>query len=113
MKKPVIVSVAQSSKRYLARRTTELASPATGSVTEPLADWALKRIRLEGRPFSFKGHEYLRAIDDDQAPCVIVSKGAQVGGSTWAILRSLFACVRGLHVMYFFPTRTDRLDFSR
>lgn len=44
---------------------------------------------------------------------MIVSKGAQVGGSTWAILRSLFACVRGLHVMYFFPTRSDVLDFSR
>src|SRR6266850_4820443 len=88
MKKLVIVSAAQSSKRYLARRTTELASPATRSLTEPLADWALKKIRLEGRPFSFQGHEYLRAIYDDQAPWVVVSKAAQVGGSTWAILRS-------------------------
>src|SRR3989449_1769964 len=113
MKKPVIVSVAQSSKRYLARRTTELASPATRSLTEPLADWALKKIRLEGRPFSFQGHEYLRAIYDDQAPHVVVSKAAQVGGSTYAILRSLHACTTGLHVMYFCPTRTDVLDFSR
>jgi phage terminase large subunit GpA len=113
MKKLVIVSAAQSSKRYLARRTTELASPATRSLTEPLADWALKKIRLEGKPFNFQGHEYLRAIYDDQSPHVVVSKAAQVGGSTYAILRSLHACATGLHVMYFFPTRTDVLDFSR
>jgi hypothetical protein len=101
------------STRYLKRRTTELASPATRSLTDPLAAWALKRIRLEGRPFSFKGHEYLRAIYDDQSPHVVVSKAAQVGGSTYAILRSLHACATGLNVIYFFPTRTDVLDFSR
>src|SRR5712692_3368156 len=113
MKRHVTVAVGLSSKRYLVRRTTELASPTTRSLTEPLAAWALKRIRLDGRPFSFAGHEYLRAIYDDQAPCVVVTKGAQVGGSTYAILRSLHACVTGLNTIYFFPTRTDVLDFSR
>src|SRR5207247_1678790 len=113
MKKPVIASVVPFSTRYLKQRTTELASPATRSLTDPLAAWALKRIRLEGRPFSFKGHEYLRAIYDDQSPHVVVSKAAQVGGSTYAILRSLHACATGLNVIYFFPTRTDVLDFSR
>ena len=113
MKKRVIASVALSSKRYLAKRTTELASPTTRSLTEPLAAWALKRIRLDGRPFSFKHHEYLRAIYDDQTAYVVVTKGAQVGGSTYAILRSLHACATGLNVIYFFPTRTDVLDFSR
>lgn len=53
------------------------------------------------------------AIYDDQAPHVVVSKAAQVGDSTYAILRSLHACATGLNVIYFFPTRTDVLDFSR
>jgi Phage terminase large subunit gpA, ATPase domain len=113
MKKREIVSVVPFSTRYLKRRTTELASPATRSLTDPLAAWALKRIRLDGRPFNFTGHEYLRAIYDDQSPHVVVSKAAQVGGSTYAILRSLHACATGLNVIYFFPTRTDVLDFSR
>lgn len=43
----------------------------------------------------------------------MVSKAAQVGGTTWALLRSLHACRNGLNVIYFFPTRTDVLDFSK
>ena len=64
-------------------------------------------------PFSFKGHEYLRAIYDDVSPHVVLSKAAQIGGTTWAILRSIHACLTGLNVIYFFPTRTDVLDFSK
>ena len=40
-------------------------------------------------------------------------KAAQVGGTTWAILRSIHACLQGLNVMYFFPTRTDVMEFSK
>jgi hypothetical protein len=90
-----------------------LASPTTRSFTDPLAAWAVRRIRLEGRPFRFEGHEYLRAIYDDTSPHVVLSKAAQIGGTTWAILRSLHACLTGLNVIYFFPTRTDVLEFSK
>jgi hypothetical protein len=91
----------------------ELATAATRASTEPLADWALKRIRLEGRPFRFEEHEYLRAIYDDTAQHMVLSKAAQIGGTTWAVLRSLHACLCGLNVAYLFPTRTDVLDFSK
>ena len=90
-----------------------MASPSTRSFTDPLALWVLDRIRLDGRPFSFDGHEYLRAIYDDTAPYVVLSKAAQIGGTTWAVLRSLHACLQGLNVIYFFPTRTDVLEFSK
>ncbi len=91
----------------------EITSPALRATTEPLALWAERRIRLEGKPFSFEGHEYLRAIYDDTSPHVVLSKASQVGGTTWAILRSLHACLSGLNVIYFFPTRTDVLEFSK
>src|SRR5688572_8539286 len=113
MKKPATASAVPFSVHYLRRRTRELASPATRALTDPLAAWALKRIRLDGRPFSFEGHEYLRAIYDDQAKHIVLTKAAQVGGSTFAILRALHACLTGLNSMYFFPTRTDVLDFSK
>lgn len=99
--------------RYLRTRAAELATAKTRSLSDPLAGWALKRIRLDGRPFSFDGHEYLRAIYDDASPHVVLSKAAQIGGTTWAILRSIHACMSGLNVMYFFPTRTDVLEFSK
>jgi len=92
---------------------TELASPATRSFSDPLAQWCVRNIRLDGRPFRFAGHEYLEPIYDDTSPHVVVSKAAQVGGTTWALLRSLHACLNGLNVIYFFPTRTDVLDFSK
>src|SRR5215204_2954135 len=102
-----------SSRGYLKSRLSELTSPATRASSEPLAPWVEKRIRLEGKPFSFEGHEYLRGIYDDTSPHVVLSKASQVGGTTWAILRSLHACLSGLNVMYFFPTRTDVLEFSK
>jgi hypothetical protein len=91
----------------------EITSPARRAATEPLALWAERRIRLEGKPYSFEGHEYLRAIYDDTSPHVVLSKASQVGGTTWAILRTFHACLSGLNVMYFFPTKTDVLEFSK
>ena len=44
---------------------------------------------------------------------MVLSKAAQIGGTTWAILRSIHACLTGLDVIYYFPTRTDVLDFSK
>jgi len=103
----------RSSRGYLLKRANELATPATRALNDPLGSWALKRIRLEGRPFSFDRHEYLRAIYDDTSPHVVLSKAAQIGGTTWGILRSLHACIQGLNTIYFFPTATDVRDFSR
>jgi len=42
-----------------------------------------------------------------------VVKASQVGGSVYAILRALHACLSGLNTMDFFSTRTDVLDFSK
>jgi hypothetical protein len=98
---------------YIRARVMEMARAETRAVAEPLASWALRRVRLDGRPFSFEGHEFLRTIYDDTSPHVCLSKAAQIGGTTWAVLRAIHTCVVGLNVMYFFPTRTDVLDFSR
>lgn len=98
---------------YLRGRVAELARPETRAASEPLAHWAQRRIRLDGRPFRFEGHAYLRAIYDDPAGHIVLCKAAQIGGTTWAILRSLHACLGGLNVIYFFPTRTDVLEFSK
>ncbi len=105
--------IAQRFRGYLRGRSSELALPATRAVSEPLADWALKRVRLDGKPFRFDGHEYLRAIYDDTAPHIVLTKAAQIGGTVWAVLKAFHACVMGLNVMYFFPTRTDVLEFSK
>ena len=110
---PLPRGLSHALRGYVRSRVAELALPATRAVGEPLASWALRRIRLEGRPFSFEGHAYLREIYDDTAAHVVLCKAAQIGGTTWAILRAIHACAMGLNVMYFFPTRTDVLEFSK
>jgi hypothetical protein len=106
-------SLSRQLQGYLRGRVAELARPETRAASEPLALWAQRRIRLDGRPFRFEGHAYLRAIYDDPAGHIVLCKAAQIGGTTWAILRSLHACLGGLNVIYFFPTRTDVLEFSK
>jgi len=91
----------------------ELTGAASRAYTEPLAGWVIKKIWLEGRPFSFEGHEYLRAIYDDRARHIVLEKAAQIGGTVWALCRSIYACLNGLNVIYFFPTRTDVIEFSK
>ena len=105
--------IGQHLRSYLRGRSSELALPATRAISDPLADWAQQRVRLDGRPFSFEGHEFLRTIYDDTAQHIVLSKAAQIGGTTWAILKAFHACTMGLNVMYFFPTRTDVLEFSK
>ena len=60
-------------QRYLRKRAQELATATTRATSDPLADWAVARIRLEGRPFRFEGHEYLKPIYDDTSPHVVLS----------------------------------------
>jgi hypothetical protein len=54
-----------------------------------------RRIRL-GKPFSFEGCRFSRAIYDDTSPHVV--SASQVGGTTWA--SRAFACLSGLNVGY-------------
>ncbi len=40
----------------------------------------------------------MRDIYDDTAQHIVLSKAAQIGGTTWAILKALHACANGLNV---------------
>ncbi|MCH7780705.1 MAG: phage terminase large subunit family protein, partial [Acidobacteria bacterium] len=102
-----------SVRGYVRSRAAEIAKPTTRATSEPLADWALRRVRLDGRPFRFEGHEYLRPIYDDTAQHIVLTKAAQIGGTTWAILKALHACTMGLNCLYLFPTKTDVIEFSK
>ncbi|HZC81734.1 MAG TPA: phage terminase large subunit family protein, partial [Nitrospiraceae bacterium] len=101
------------STHYLKSRMNELATATIRGMTEPLADWALQKIVLGGRRFSFEGHEYLKDLYDETAQHIVLMKGAQVGGTIWGLLRSIHACMNGLTTIYYFPTKTDVLEFSK
>lgn len=77
------------------------------------ASWAQEYVILDGEPFSFDRHGYLREIYREHHPNTVIEKAAQMGGSIFAINKSLWAAENlGLDVIYFFPTDTDVRDFS-
>ena len=82
--------------------------------TPPLSEW-VKNVILDGRPFTFDKHEYLKEPYQDTHPHQVEMKAAQMGLTTKAMLSALYLCrfggIRG--VLYLFPSRTDVLDFSR
>jgi hypothetical protein len=96
----------------------EALAPLTGmgGPPLPLGEWAAGLpVILDGRPFSFRKHEYLEAVYADPHPYQVFLKAAQLGLTTLAILRALYGCrYRAFHgVLYLFPSRGDALDFSR
>jgi len=80
-----------------------------------LADWIVKHTKLEGKPFSFDGHEYQRDIIGDLEKNLIVVKAAQTGLSE-IFARWALACVstqENFTLMWTFPTSTDAENFTR
>jgi len=71
------------------------------------------KITLRGVPFSFENHEFLREPYQEHHDDEVFMKAAQVGISTYHLLKSFYVCDT-LHakVIYFFPTDTDVSDFS-
>lgn len=93
--------------QYVARRSQYVKS---------LADWAVSTpVVLDGRPFTFDKHEYLIEPYNDNHPHQVELKATQLGLTTRALLRALYAAryrnFKG--ILYLFPSKTDVLDFSK
>ncbi|HIJ68962.1 MAG TPA: phage tail protein [Deltaproteobacteria bacterium] len=70
---------------------------------------------LDGKPFTFARHEYLIEPYRDPHPDVVEVKAAQMGLTTKAMLRAMYAArYRGFRgILYLFPSRTDVTEFSK
>lgn len=83
-------------------------------VKPPFIEW-VEGIVLDGKKFSFKGHEYLITPYKDDHPYQIYIKATQLGLTTLAMIRSFYKAIyedyRG--ILYMFPSKSDVSDFSR
>jgi hypothetical protein len=82
----------------------------------PFHEWVERSsIILDGKPFTFERHEYLRIPYRDDHPHIVEKKAAQMGLTSKAMLRTIYTLqfkkYRG--VLYLFPSRSDVLDFSK
>jgi hypothetical protein len=78
--------------------------------------WAVEeaRVRLaKGGQLDFQAHPFLRQVYLDTHPEIVVIKGAQLGFSTWAINRALWAVTTfPMTAIYTFPTRDQVSEFT-
>src|SRR5690348_7132101 len=82
-------------------------------IPQGIGDWATGTpIMHDGRPFTFDKHEYQIDPYSDPHPFQVEMKATQLGQSTKAILRVLYATRyrRMKGILYLFPSRTDVLD---
>ena len=73
-------------------------------------------ILLDGRPLDFRSHPYQVAWLQEDAPVQCRRKGAQVGGTSIDLLKTLHGLIYGRYpqgAIYLMPTRDDVSDFSK
>jgi len=77
--------------------------------------WVQQKVRDErGRPCDFHTRRYLIAIYDSFAQRMVIKKAAQMGITTFAILKALWLCeTQTVKIIYTMPTATDVTDFSQ
>ncbi|MCP4229484.1 MAG: hypothetical protein GY771_04975 [bacterium] len=78
-----------------------------------LRKFALGNIVLRGNPFSFAGHEYLRGIYAEKSPRTVFMKAAQVGISTYHLVKALQLAQVGCKTVYFLPTSGMATAFGK
>ena len=81
----------------------------------PFHEW-VKGIILDGKPFTYEDHNYLREIYEDVHPHQVDMKGTQMCLTSRAMLWVIYCArynpnIRGF--LYFFPSKTDVLEFTK
>jgi len=76
-------------------------------------EWAIQmRLRVDARPFSLEGREYVRQVIRDYSPEIIIPKAAQMAFTVTFVTKSLHNVVeRGWNGLYLLPIKTGAIPF--
>jgi hypothetical protein len=98
------------------KRDEYLADPALNEAVSPWY-WALNRgLQLQSGLYLHKNHEYLGKPLIDNHPQQVTKKGAQMGFTEKAVLKTLHGMIHKrfpLGALHLFPTADDVTDFSK
>lgn len=72
-------------------------------------------LRIDGVPFDLRRYPYLLELFDSRASDITIRKGAQLGFTSWAVLRTIDGArhVYPRSILYLMPTAEDVSDFSK
>lgn len=98
-------------KRHISRLRSSLAAHSPDTI----CDFITQHTYLNGKKFSFKGHEYQREILEDPAPTIIIAKSAQLGISEMSARLALArgALIDGFSTIYTLPSATAAGNFMQ
>src|SRR4029077_4921370 len=69
-------------------------------------------LKVDGKPFSLTGREYVRQVIRDYSPEIIIPKAAQMAFTVTFITKSLHNVVeRGWNGLYLLPIKTGAIPF--
>jgi hypothetical protein len=76
-------------------------------------EWAVRMgLKVDARPFTLKGREYVRQIIRDSSPEIVCPKAAQMAYTVTAITKSLHNVIeRGWNGLYLLPLKTGAIPF--
>ena len=76
-------------------------------------EWAMQmRLRVDARPFSLEGREYVRQVIRDYSPEIVIPKAAQMAFTVTFVTKSLHNVVeRGWNGLYLLPIKTGAIPF--
>lgn len=93
-------------------------SPSQGGLSSVRAlarpdDWAVRMgLRVDARPFSIVGREYVRQVIRDYSPEIVIPKAAQMAFTVTFVTKSLHNVVeRGWNGLYLLPVKTGAIPF--
>jgi hypothetical protein len=76
-------------------------------------EWAVgMELKVDGKPFSLKGREYVRDVIRDYSPEIIIPKAAQMAFTVTFLTKSLHNVIeRRLNGLYLLPLKTGAIPF--
>lgn len=76
-------------------------------------EWALDlELKVDGRPFSLEGREYIVPVIRDTSDEIVIKKAAQMSFTTLFLVRTLhWITERGWHHLYLLPNKTGAIPF--
>jgi len=97
----------QSNKETIYRRISPVRTLARPD------EWAIYMgLRVDGRPFSLEGREFVSQVIRDMSPEIVIPKAAQMSFTVTFITRTLhWIKERGWHHLYLLPMKTGAIPF--
>jgi hypothetical protein len=97
------------------RHVSRLKASLSAHSADTIVDFIVNHTKLNGKPFTFEGHEYQKRILEDKAQNIVIMKSAQIGISEMSARLALAKCalIDGFSTIYTLPSASAAANFMK